>query len=318
MPAVSVIVPCYDHERFLGRTVESVIAQTLDSWELIVVDDGSPGDVEAAMAAYRPHPRIAVVHQSNGGLCSARNFGFHHCSSDSRFLLFLDADDLLEPDMLQVLVMHLDTHPEAGMAFCDRVLIDGEDRPLDAYRDHWIPRFVPRGRWVRSLRPDEPDTPFESFFGYSIAVPSLAVLRRSVFCAVGGWDEHLGPMYEDTDMWLRITLRSQAHYLPRRLVRRRLHGNQLTRSASGDEHRRKGVQKFERKWASTDWLAPSERSAVHRARLFKEGRVMPYLWFAWARERLRRRDLAEAAKCWLRGCRQLALYGTRAIGLRYA
>lgn len=318
MPAVSVIVPCYDHERYLGRTVESVIAQTLNSWELIVVDDGSPGDVQSAMAAYRNHPRIALVRQSNGGLCSARNFGFRRCSVDSRFLLFLDADDLLEPDMLRTLVVHLDAHPEAGMAFCDRVLIDAEDRPIDVYRDDWIRRYVPHGRWVRSLRQDEPDTPFESFFGYNIAVPSLAVLRRSVFSAVGGWDERLGPMYEDTDMWLRVTLRSHAHYLPRRLVRRRLHGNQLTRSASGEERRRKGVQKFERKWASPDWLAPSERSTVHRARLFKDGRVMPYLWFGWARDRLRHGEPAEAARCWLRGCRQLALYGPRAIGLRYA
>ena len=316
--AVSVIVPCYDHERYLGETIESVIAQTLDSWEMIVVDDGSPGDIVSAMAPYRSHPHIRLVRQSNGGLCNARNAGYRHCSTESKYVLFLDADDVLEPDMLRVLVADLDRNPDAGMAFCDRAVIDSEGKPLDTYRHDRIRRYVPAGRWVRCLRPDEPDTPFKSLFAYDMTVPSLVVLRRSVFSACGGWDEQLGPMGEDTDMWLRVTLRSHARCLPHKLVRRRLHGNQLTRSAGGEQRRRLGRQKFERKWASLDWLAPADRRTVRRARLFREGRVLPYLWFAWALERRRRREPLEAAKCWLRGCRQLALYWPRTISLRGA
>jgi glycosyltransferase involved in cell wall biosynthesis len=313
MPAVTVVVPCYNLERYLGQTVESVFAQTLASWELVVVDDGSPGDVEAAIAPYRSDPRVRLVRQPNGGLCSARNFGFRNSSADSRYLLFLDADDVLEAEMLQTLVACLDSHPEVGMAFCDRTLIDPEGRPIEAYRDDLIRRYVRHGRWIRPLRADEADTPFESFFGYSITVPSLTLLRRSVFCRAGEWDEDLGPICDDTDMWLRVSLCSHAYYVPRKLLQRRLHGSSLTRSVSGERRRRDAQREFERKWAKLDRLAPSQRKIVRNARRFREGRLLPYLWFTWTRERLRRGEPVEAAKCWLRGCRQLALHGAGAL-----
>lgn len=306
-------MPCYDLERYVGRTIESVLAQTLDSWELIVVDDGSPGDVTAAVATYSANPQVKLVHQRNGGLCSARNFGFRNCSSDSRYLLFLDADDVLEQDMLRVLAGYLDSHPDVGMVFCDRTLIDCDDKPLPMYLDDRIRRYVPHRLGVRQLRPDEADTPFMSFFGYSIAVPSLTLLRRSVFVAAGGWDEHLGPIYDDTDMWLRVTLGNRAHYVPQRLLRRRLHPNQLTRARSGDQRRREAARTFERKWAAASWLSAPQCGVVKEARRFRDGRLLPYFWFSWSGERFRRGQPVEAAKCWLRGCRQLMLHGLAAL-----
>lgn len=304
-PIVSVVTPCYDAEAYLPRTIESVRAQTLSGWELVVVDDGSPGEFETALAPFRVDPRIRVLAQPNGGLCKARNAGFALTSPGTKYVIFLDADDVLEPEMFEVLAGYLDVHPGAGMAFCDRVLIDADDRLIDSFRDDLIRRYVPDGRRVRLLGSDRPQTPFASFFGYSIAVPSLTLLRRSVFEEVGSWDEELGPFYEDTDMWLRVALRSEAHYVPRRLVRRRLHGHQITRSAAAAAHHDTGLRKFERKWRHAAWLSASDRRVVEEARHFRERQLLPRLWWGWGRERWRRGEPAEAAKCWLRAARQL-------------
>jgi GT2 family glycosyltransferase len=214
----------------------------------------------------------------------------------------------MEPEMLATMVAYLATHPDVSLAFCDRTLIDAGDELISEYRGDLIRRYVPTRLGVRKLRPDEPETPFASFFAYSIAVPSVTLIRRSALAAVGVWDESLGPFYEDTDMWLRLTLQGTAHYVPRKLVRRRLHGNQITRSPLAAQRQREGVAKFERKWRRNAGLTSVQRERVEQARRFREGRLLPHLWFSWSRERLRRGNPVEAIKCLLRGCRQVLLH----------
>lgn len=298
-PIVSVVIPCFDHELNLACAVESVLAQSNHEWELIVVDDGSPGDVTAALRQYLSSPRVRLFHKPNGGPSSARNLGFDMSSSDSRYLLFLDADDVLEPTMIDALLAEIEGRDEVGMVFCDRLLIDDTGRPIPAYRDDFIRRYVPSGSGVRLLGRDEADTSFESIFGYSIAVPSCTLLRRSAYVVAGGWDERLGPS-DDTDLWLRIALRHRVRYLPRRLVRRRLHLRSLTRSPAAEQRRRAVTRLFEQKWGAADWLTDGQREAVARARRFRDRRLRPYLWLTWARDRLRQREYVEAAKCCLR------------------
>ena len=314
MPRVTIVTTCWNSEAYLARTMDSVRAQSLTDWEHVVVDDGSPGDF---MGVARPYcdrdPRIQIVRQSNGGLCNARNAGYMAASVVSEYLLFLDADDIMEPAMLATLVAELDQHPEAGMAFCDRTIIDGDDRPIEAFKDDWIPRIVPRRLGGRRLADDEAETPFVSFYTYNIVVPSLTLIRRAIFDRVGPWDESLGPIYDDADMWLRISLQSTARYVPQRLLRRRIHGDQLTRSPEGDARRRKAWHVYEAKWNRLAWLGPADQRRVVSARRIKEGRLTPYLWFSWARERARRHEWVEAARCLGRGLKELSLHAPRAL-----
>jgi GT2 family glycosyltransferase len=317
MPRVTIVTCCWNSEAYIGRTIESVLGQTFADWEQVIVDDGSPGDFMGTAGPYvASDPRLRIVRQRNGGLCNARNAGYRASSPDAEYLLFLDSDDCMEPDMLATLVEELDGHPEAGMAFCDRTIIDADDRPIEAFRDAWIPRLVPHGLGARRLRADEPETPFIAFYAYSIAVPSLTLLRRSTFERLGAWDESLGPIYDDTDMWLRVTLASTARYVPGRLLQRRIHGAQLTRTAGGDERRREAQRKFEAKWRDPQWLDEEDRRRVTVARRLKDGRLGPYLWFSWAGERLRRRQWLEAARCTVRALRQLGLHGPGALTVR--
>lgn len=106
MPSISVIVPVYKVERFLSRCVDSILAQTYEDFELILVDDGSPDNCGRICDAYaQKDDRVHVIHQHNGGLSAARNTGIDWAfsNSDSRWLAFVDSDDWVHPDFLNVL-----------------------------------------------------------------------------------------------------------------------------------------------------------------------------------------------------------------------
>ena len=312
MPQVSVITPCYKGEDYIGRAIESVRAQTFDDWEHVIVDDGSPTELAPTVAPYLAvEPRLHVFRQANGGRCNACNTGFAHSSPDSEFLLFLDHDDCLEPQMLAVLVDYLDRHPDVGMAFCDRTLIDEHDALIDAYRDSLIVRYAPTKWWVRELPSESPNTSAISLFAYSIVVPSCSLLRRSVYEVVGGWDESLGCLSDDTDMWIRLALRSQVHYVPQKLLHRRLHSQSVTRSASRSTQR-ETRSKFHAKWRPEN-VSPEYRPIIEQAWRFREGRVLPFLWLTWGVKHLRHGHIAEGIKCLARSARQLARYRVQAL-----
>ena len=104
MPEISVIVPVYKVETFIHRCVDSILCQSFEDFELILVDDGSPdscGDICEAYAA--KDSRIHVIHQENGGLSAARNTGIDYVMehSTSKWLAFVDSDDWLHPDFLK-------------------------------------------------------------------------------------------------------------------------------------------------------------------------------------------------------------------------
>ena len=106
MPEISVIVPVYKVEQFLGRCVDSILCQTFSDFELILVDDGSPDNCGKLCDAYAlQDSRIHVIHQENGGLSAARNAGIDwvFADSDSQWLAFVDSDDWVHPDYLKVL-----------------------------------------------------------------------------------------------------------------------------------------------------------------------------------------------------------------------
>jgi GT2 family glycosyltransferase len=217
-------------------------------------------------------------------------------------VLFLDSDDVLEPDMLETLVAYLDGHPDVGMAFCDASWIDGDDRPI-TYGSPGT-RYVPSGRGVRPLPADCPDTPFVALFFWGRIGPSVAVLRRSVYEATGGWDEDQGYYAEDLDLWLKVSLRNTVHFVPRRLVRRRIHGeNNGLRADSRAAERR-----LYRRWLNASWLTAEERRLVTDAWRLRQRRFLPYLWRKWGTDNLRRGHLGQAAICYLRSLKRLATY----------
>ena len=119
MPKVSVIVPVYNVEKYIGRCIESILAQTFTDFELILVDDGSPDKSGTICDEYaKIDSRVRVIHKENGGVSSARNKGLDEARGE--WIVFVDSDDWVEEEYLSVFFVH-DTRKDGlvlqGMIF---------------------------------------------------------------------------------------------------------------------------------------------------------------------------------------------------------
>ncbi len=113
MPRISVIIPTYQHASTIGPCLDSVLAQTLKPFEIIVVNDGSTDGTEKVLETYRDH--VTVISQVNCGSNPSRNTGWKASTGD--FLIFCDADVIMQPNMLERLAGVLEEHPEASYAY---------------------------------------------------------------------------------------------------------------------------------------------------------------------------------------------------------
>ena len=114
MPKVSVIIPVYKVEEYLADCVKSVLNQTFQDYEVILVDDGSPDSCPQQCDEWaEKDSRISVIHQENGGLSAARNTGVK--AANGVYLYFLDSDDELTPDALEVMFNHVEAHPKVDL-----------------------------------------------------------------------------------------------------------------------------------------------------------------------------------------------------------
>ena len=110
---VSVLIPAYNCGRYIGVAIESVLSQTYQDFEIIVVDDGSEDDTAALAKKYE---RVRYIYQPHSGIAAARNRALEEAKSE--FIDFLDADDLMLPDKLRKQVSYMDKHPECELVFC--------------------------------------------------------------------------------------------------------------------------------------------------------------------------------------------------------
>lgn len=194
-PEVSVIVPTYNCERYITETIGSVLAQTFENLELIVVDDGSSDHTRELVSAFGPPVRL--VTQANAGVCVARNRGIREAAG--RFVCLMDHDDYWFPDKLGRQIEAMREHPECGVVYASFVLW---------YSDA-VGRFTPPANFDSMADPDGIDNEFSGWIYHQFLLDcwmltSTAMFRREVFERSGIFDETL-PFSEDWDLWLRIS-----------------------------------------------------------------------------------------------------------------
>ena len=160
MPFFSVVVPVYKSRQWVGRAIESILAQTFEDFELILIDDGSPDDSVEVIAQYTD-PRMKLIRQENRGEGGARNRGIE--ASTGKWIAFLDPDDQWLPGFLEDYYRVISDHQ--GIDFCyssyrriyqdgrsvPAMKIEGVDTPIlfeDCFRDGVYGRFTP---WVGAM-----------------------------------------------------------------------------------------------------------------------------------------------------------------------
>jgi glycosyltransferase involved in cell wall biosynthesis len=201
-PTVSVITATYNYGRFLAGALDSVLRQTFQDFEVVVVDDGSTDDTPAVVRRYLADPRVSYQRTDHVGQPAAKNAGIRLARAP--LLAFLDADDLWLPGKLERQVALFRRRPRLGVAYTRRLLMDEDGYDLEYPQP---PLF--RGRVLAELVRGN----FVCF--------SSCMVRRRVLDRVGVFDEAL-PLAIDYDLWLRIARRYAFDYVDAPLVRYRV------------------------------------------------------------------------------------------------
>ena len=223
-PVVSVVIPTYNHARYLACAIGSVLTQTFAQWEAIVVDDGST-DNPFAVVAQLGDPRIRYIYQTNQGLAAARNTGIG--AAKGEYLAFLDADDEWECEFLQHTLNTLSADDSLAGVFTRNRFIDRDGQVL-----------LPLGGQVVS-RADLYDRLLEGGF----FPPNTVLVRTAVVRQAGLFDTQLSGV-ADWDLWLRISQRHSMQAIPEALARYRVcPGSMSTNPAKMHDDRMRALAK---------------------------------------------------------------------------
>ena len=186
-PKVSVLIPAFNAEEFIGEAIYSVLKQDFQDFELIVINDGSDDNTAKIVLGISDN-RIRLINQANVGHCCARNRGIKE--SIGEYIAFLDADDVWSPYKLGKQVSLLDEKSEYGMIYSRGKVINAQG---DYLRPFAVPGF--EGYILDKL-----------LFNASLIHSSSVIIRKKIIDVLGAFDEKLRS-YEDWDLWLRVAVR---------------------------------------------------------------------------------------------------------------
>ena len=224
-PLVSIIVPVFNHEQFVSATIASLLDQTYQNLELLIVDDGSADGSLNAVRTLEQNcqsrfARFVLLQQPNSGTAAALNRGI--AASEGSFLFWLASDDLAEPEAISSLLPELICDPNIGLACGDADFIDAGGDPTTRKRGG--KEFSSSIDYYLAEKPDfDLDVDFGSYRSFigPYYMPIGCLVRRSHFLAAGYFD----PSYvsEDSDLWLRLSKVCRFKFVQRTLCHRRLH-----------------------------------------------------------------------------------------------
>ena len=185
MPRVSVIIPTFNHKDFIVETLESVFAQTFQDYEVIVVNDGSPDDTEAALRPYIEAQRIQYLCQENQGVAAARNAGL--ALARGEWIALLDDDDLWPMDKLEWQVACLESSKAVMVGGLCSLFGDAKDRKMLLASDGFKAFTTP-----------------DLFKSNPFGSPGQTLIRKSALDQIGGFDPSIWGV-DDMDLWIHLS-----------------------------------------------------------------------------------------------------------------
>ncbi|HEX8429496.1 glycosyltransferase family 2 protein [Hymenobacter sp.] len=198
MHLVSIIIPCYNYGWLLAETLESVLAQSYPHWECLLIDDGSTDNSRTVAEEYQSRDaRFQYHYQVNKGMSAARNYGI--ARAQGKYIQFLDADDLLAPQKLEIHAAFLEAHPNVDLVYGDvRCFRHGEPAKLSCSFDMldtpWMPRVSGQGEVL-----------INALIKKNIMAVNAALVRIELIQRVGLVAEDLRSV-EDWEYWVRCAM----------------------------------------------------------------------------------------------------------------
>lgn len=210
-PTVSINLCCYNSEKYLEETLQSIFSQTYTDWELVIVNDGSGDSTETIVQKHISEGwPIVYEFQENAGLGNARNKALS--LSRGAYIAFIDHDDIWLPRKLEKQIPIFEGNAGVGLVFCDSIFFDQRGRNWNVYRR----RKPPRGYVFREL-----------LARYFLSLETV-VIRRAALASLDEWFDGAFTMVEDMDLFLRLAYYHEMDYVDEPLAKWRIHPESLT------------------------------------------------------------------------------------------
>ena len=235
MPKISVILTSYNHNKFIGEAIDSVLQQTLQDFELIIWDDASSDGSWYLINQYTD-PRIkAFRNETNKGPV----FGINKAISEiavGEYIAMHHSDDVWEVDKLQKQIDFLEAHPQVGAVFSDALAINEQSEPLRDSQHFYVDVFKQANRsrheWLH----------FFFNTGNALCHPSL-LIRKQCYAECGLYNSSLAQV-PDFDMWIRLCLKYEIYVLPEFLVKFRVRDYEANTSGNRPDTRTRGLYEY--------------------------------------------------------------------------
>lgn len=220
MPLVSIFIPVYNGEAFIGQAIDSVLGQTYSNFELIVIDDGSTDGTARIIERYKTHPNVRILHNpANLGVSPTWNIGVKLCRG--KLIAKLDADDYYSPRQLETVVHTFNRHPQVGLIFSGLTLRfpNGHTEPDMPFLRSWVRK---RAEFLPTL------------LRLCVVRAPTAFVNSQCYDALGGVVEGM-KIHSDWELWVRIAANYPVAYLARRMsTYRTSYGANITAQAAVD------------------------------------------------------------------------------------
>lgn len=216
---VSIVVASYNHAEFLAQRMDSLINQTYQEIEILVIDDCSPDNSVEVLRRYESHPKVRLIlREKNGGWVTVSNQGIELSSGE--FVIFANCDDACEPRMIERLVGAMSSNPSAGISFCRSYLVDKDDQVIGEDIDIQESRFRARCEQDTLI----PGAEMGRFLLHACVIPNLsaALFRRECFDKVGDLSSEYRAC-SDWDLFFRVANKYDVAYVAESLNMFRQH-----------------------------------------------------------------------------------------------
>lgn len=287
VPHVSVIVPNYNHARFLAKRMESVLSQTLQDFEVIVLDDASTDDSREVIRAFADDPRVRVIsnQENSGSTFKQWNKGMREARGE--YMWIAESDDYADLRLLETLLCRLEEQPNAGMAYCQSCIVDEHSTPQGVLEETDMDlRHLGGDRWLHDYVGSGSDECLRFLLYHNtIANASAVVFRRSLAEKVGFADESF-KICGDWLFWAGMMLETDVAFVAQPLNYFRRHGTTVRAIRTTDGY------SIEESYRVISFLASKLDLDDSILEPIRESYCGAWLWDAWCRRIGLRRQAA--------------------------
>ncbi|GAB4369319.1 MAG: hypothetical protein Kow00121_09130 [Elainellaceae cyanobacterium] len=229
MPKVSVIVPNYNHARFLEQRIQSILNQTYQDFELIYLDDASTDNSNEVFAQFADHPKVRSIFNTTNSGSPFKQWNKGIRNAIGEYIWIAESDDYAEPCFLETLVQVLDENPRMGLVYCQSCLVDEDSNVLHQTYDVWTDDISVH-RWKKNFT-NSGASECKEFLICKNTIPnaSAVLFRKKLYVESGGADETF-MVAGDWLTWTKILLASDISFIAKPLNYFRCHSNSTSRN----------------------------------------------------------------------------------------